>query len=171
MSIKQQKANSKMMAPTIRPLESCKRAQFKDDYNIIILEQWKTCVEMANCNSEKRNTMNTLYITINSALIAVISFAWENKSIFLSIVGIFVCLLWLGALKSYKQLSVVKYDIIQKIENKLPLAPFSHEWDKVGDTYKYVGQTKIERVLPWTFIVLYFLSLIWPMTEIALRCN
>ena len=123
MSIKQQKANSKMTAPTIRPLESCKRAQFKDDYNIIILEQWKTCVEMANCNSEKRNTMNTLYIIINSALIAVISFAWENKSIFLSIVGIFVCLLWLGALKSYKQLSVVKYDIIQKIENKLPLAP------------------------------------------------
>lgn len=37
------------------------------------IEQWKTCVDMANKNSEKRNSANALFVTINSGLIAAIS--------------------------------------------------------------------------------------------------
>ena len=65
-------------------LESCERKTYGDGYDTAVLEQWKTCVEMANSNIEKRNNANSLFITFNAALFAVITFAWDYKSIFLS---------------------------------------------------------------------------------------
>ena len=150
-------------------LESCERKTYGDGYDAAVLEQWKTCVEMANSNTEKRNNANSLFITLNAALFAVITFAWDYKSIFLSVIGIVVCVLWLNSIRSYKQLSSVKYHIVNEIEKKLPLAPFTHEWEKLRLEYNYVGLTKIEKVLPWLFLVLYIVAILWPFMNTLLR--
>ena len=124
---------------------------------------------MANSNTEKRNNANNLFITINSALFAVITFAWDYKSILLSIIGIVVCVLWLSSIRSYKQLSSVKYDIVNEIEKKLPLAPFTYEWEKLKLEHNYVGLTRIENVLPWLFLVLYAVAIIYPILKLILN--
>lgn len=150
-------------------LESVKRESYHGDYDATILEQWKTCVEMANSTSEKRNNSNSIFITINAALFAVISFTLDYKSILLSAVGIVVCVLWQKSIKSYKQLSSKKYHIINEIEKRLPLAPFAYEWDKLKNEDQYKGLISFERVLPKIFIVVYIISIIWPFHGIILN--
>lgn len=149
-------------------LESVKKEEYGDDYASAVLEQWKTCVEQANNNTEKRNNANGLFITINAGLVAAITFAWDYKSVLLSVVGIVVCVLWLNMIRSYRQLSSVKYDIVNEIEKKLPLAPFTYEWEKLRLEHNYVGLTKIETVIPWVFLLLYGLSVLWPLLKLVL---
>ena len=65
----------------------------KDEKTEIILAQWQTCVEMANSISQRRDTMNNIFITLNLAILASISIMWEVKSIFVLIAGIIISLL------------------------------------------------------------------------------
>lgn len=143
-------------------LESVSREDYKDEYGTTVLEQWKTCVEMANANTEKRTSSNNIFITINAALLAVVSFSLDYKSILLSIVGIAVCVVWLNSIESYKKLSSAKYHIINEIELQLPLKPFTYEWEKLNKGNKFLRLTKIEKVLPWLFIALYVISVLYP---------
>lgn len=143
-------------------LHSVPRKEFGEQYDNTVLEQWKTCVEMANSNTEKRTNSNNIFITINAALLAVVSFTLDYKSIILSIAGIFVCISWLFSIESYKKLSSVKYNIVNEIEKQLPLMPFTYEWEILNDEKKYLRLTKIEKVLPWLFIVMYSIAILWP---------
>mgnify|MGYP000755623023 FL=1 len=89
-------------------LQSKSKKEFQGAYEETILEQWKTCVEMANSNTEKRNTANNVFITINSAILAIVTFSLDYKSILLSVIGIVICSLWIRTIRSYTQLSKVK---------------------------------------------------------------
>ena len=149
-------------------LESIKKDEYGDGYNSAVMEQWKTCVEQANSNTEKRNNSNGLFITINTGLFAVITFTGDNKSFLLSVVGIVVCILWFNMIRSYQQLSRVKYDIVNEIEAKLPLAPFTHEWEKLKLEHDYVGLTKIEKAIPRVFLFLYVVAIIWPLLKLII---
>lgn len=142
-------------------LENMKREEYGEQYNEHLLEQWKSCVEMANCNSERRISTNNVYISISAAIIALISFSLDYKSILLSVVGTIVCVLWLNSIDSYKRLSSVKYQIINEIEKKLPISPYGHEWSLLSDNKKYKRFTHIERILPWIFIILFALCALW----------
>lgn len=144
-------------------LESVPREDYEGDYDAVMLEQWKTCVEMANSNTEKRTNSNNIFITINAALLAVVSFSLDYKSIILSVVGIAVCVVWQYSIESYKKLSSVKYHIVNEIELRLPLKPFAYEWEKLNVEKKYMGLTKIEKILPWLFILLYLISILLPV--------
>ena len=156
-------------------LDSVPRKNYGEEYNSTVLEQWKTCVEMANYNTEKRVSSNNIFITINAALLAVISFSLDYKSIVLSVVGFAVCVVWLYSIKSYKNLSSVKYHIVNEIELLLPLKPFTYEWETLSKKNKYVGLTKIEKALPWLFISLYIISIFVPVFKwlptIICTCN
>ena len=156
-------------------LNSVPRKNYGEEYNSTVLEQWKTCVEMANYNTEKRVSSNNIFITINAALLAVISFSLDYKSIVLSVVGFAVCVVWLYSIKSYKNLSSVKYHIVNEIELLLPLKPFTYEWETLSKKNKYVGLTKIEKALPWLFISLYIISIFVPVFKwlptIVCTCN
>lgn len=146
-------------------LLSMKSDVYSGDYNTAVLEQWKTCVEMANSTTEKRNNSNSIFITVNSALFAVYTFSSDFKGIPISIVGIAVCILWLLSIKSYKQLSSVKYHIINEIEKQLPLAPFDYEWEKLKSESHYKGLITFERILPWIFIAVYIITILWPFHD------
>ena len=146
-------------------LESVKKENYSGDYDGTVLEQWKTCVDMANNNTEKRSNSNNIYITINAALLAVISFSLDLKSIILAVVGIVICVLWIKTIKSYKTLSTVKYGIVNEIEKKLPLRPYTYEWDKLEKEYKYPELTSIEKAIPWLFIILFSVSFIIPVIK------
>jgi hypothetical protein len=126
-------------------------------------------VDMANANTERRNTANNVYITINAAILAIVTFTLDYKSILLSIVGILICALWIKTIRSYTKLSKAKYDIVNEIEKKLPLQPFTCEWkelNKVG----YIGLTKIEFVLPIVFIVLFAIAIVFPFFKAVWPC-
>lgn len=126
----------------------------------LLLAQWQTCVEMANATSQRRDSMNNIFVTLNLAIIAAVSFVWDIKSLFLLVAGVVVCVIWLKFIRNFKLLNTAKFEVINMIERQLPVAPFNDEWKKLKQTNKYSDGTKLERILPWTFIVLYIIAAI-----------
>lgn len=126
----------------------------------ILLAQWQTCVEMANATSQRRDAMNNIFVTLNLAIIAAVTFVWDIKSLFVLAAGVIVCSLWLIFIRNFKLLNTAKFDVINTMEKDLPAKPFSDEWDKLQKTKKYRDGTKLEIVLPWTFIFLYVIAAI-----------
>lgn len=126
----------------------------------LLLNQWQTCVDMANSVSQRRDNMNNIFITLNLAIIAAISIIWDIKSLFILIVGITICILWILIIQNYKLLNTAKFNVINSIEEKLPSTPFKDEWQFLKNSKKYMDSTTLERILPITFIILYIVAII-----------
>lgn len=131
-----------------------------DDKTEIILTQWQTCVEMANSVSQRRDTMNNIFVTLNLAIVTAVSITWDIKSLFILTVGIVVCVIWILFIRNFKLLNTVKFNVINDIEKKLPVKPFNNEWKKLNSNKKYKDSTKLEKTLPIMFIVLYVIVII-----------
>lgn len=134
----------------------------------LLLNQWQTCVDMANSVSQRRDNINNIFITLNLAIIAAVSITWDIKSLFILIVGIIICILWILIIRNYKLLNTAKFNIINSIEEKLPSAPFKDEWQFLKNNKKYMDSTTLERVLPITFIILYIVAVI---AIIVIKCT
>lgn len=130
-----------------------------DDKTEIILAQWQTCVEMANSVSQRRDTMNNIFVTLNLAIIAAVSITWDLKSLFILAAGIVVCIIWILFIRNYKLLNTEKFNVINDIEKKLPVKPFNDEWKKLKSNKKYRDSTKLENILPIMFILLYVIAI------------
>lgn len=127
----------------------------------IILAQWRTCVEMANSISQRRDSMNNIFITLNLAILATISVSWNIKSLFLLVSGIVFCGVWLAFIKNYKLLNCEKFEVIDSLESQLPARPFREEWEKLQKVKKYKDVTSLEKVLPITFICIYGFAIVF----------
>lgn len=131
-----------------------------DDKTEIILVQWQTCVEMANLISQRRDTMNNIFVTLNIAIVTAVSITWDIKSLFILTIGIVVCIIWILSTRNFKLLNTEKFNVINDIEKKLPVKPFNDEWEKLKHNKKYKDNTKLEKTLPIMFIVLYVIAII-----------
>ena len=134
----------------------------------LLLNQWQTCVDMANSVSQRRDNMNNIFITLNLAIMAAVSITWDIKSLFILIAGITICILWMLNIRNYKLLNTAKFNVINSIEEKLPSAPFKDEWQFLKNSKKYMDSTTLERILPITFIILYIAAVI---AIIAIKCT
>ena len=86
----------------------------------LLLNQWKTCVDMANSVSQRRDNMNNIFITLNLAIMAAVSITWDIKSLFILIAGITICILWMLNIRNYKLLNTAKFNVINSsISNPL----------------------------------------------------
>lgn len=134
----------------------------------LLLNQWQTCVDMANSVSQRRDNMNNIFITLNLAIMAAVSITWDIKSLFILIAGITICILWMLNIRNYKLLNTAKFNVINSIEEKLPSAPFKDEWQFLKKSKKYMDSTTLERILPITFIILYIAAVI---AIIVIKCT
>ena len=127
----------------------------KGDNDDIIVEQWAKAVEMADATIDKRQNSNNVYMSIEAAIIAVFSFvnSWWNYA--LAAVGIMVAIVWFLSVRSYKALSKAKYDVINQIEDLLPVKPFKYEWELIKKSRVYHHVTSFESYLPIVFGILY----------------
>lgn len=78
----------------------------------LLLNQWQTCVDMANSVSQRRDNMNNIFITLNLAIMAAVSITWDIKSLFILIAGITICILWMLNIRNYKLLNTAKFNVI-----------------------------------------------------------
>ena len=134
----------------------------------LLLNQWQTCVDMANSVSQRRDNMNNIFITLNLAIMAAVPITWDIKSLFILIAGITICILWMLNIRNYKLLNTAKFNVINSIEEKLPSAPFKDEWQFLKNSKKYMDSTTLERILPITFIILYIATVI---AIIVIKCT
>lgn len=123
----------------------------------MLLSQWSVCVSQADAISNKRLSANNIYITVNAALVALMSFTGNWQNCMIAVLGVFAVILWLQSIKSYRRLNAAKYRVILELEKHLPAAPLDAEWDILQKDKKYHRLTSTEHILPFVFLLLYIL--------------
>lgn len=166
-----------------------------DDDTATVLELYKTAVEMADRTSARRAGANSFFLTLNTALAAVVGIVSSARKppphgnlptfdayglVLTAIAGIVLSLTWRALLKYYRRLNGAKFDVINKLEERLPVQPYTDEWqilhpdETIGgdapslpfwrivkrferwrrDT-KFREATVVEQVVPLVFVVIY----------------
>ena len=125
-----------------------------------MLLQWQTCVESANIVSQRRDTINGIFVTLSLAVVTCSTAFWSWKSIPILLVGLVICAAWFLYLYSLKTLNKAKFEVINRIEEQLPLSPFADEWSMIAKTKRYLSGTSIEKLFPSAFAILFLTLLI-----------
>ena len=147
-------------------LTGVSKKAYGTEYRAHVIELYKLYVEMSDRISERRQTGNSFFLTINSALVAFIGYlnlshkpSQSFQSLWsISIAGMVLCYLWYRLIRSYKDINSGKFKVIHAIEKMLPLRPFDAEWTALGretNSKLYLPFTKIEMAVPWVFFMIH----------------
>jgi len=133
----------------------------------ILFEQYKLYVKMADeVSNRRRNDMNKFYVILTTSLISILQIIVSTHEIStgvsviiiaIFIIFIFINYVWIINIKSYSTLNSGKFDVINEIENDLPVKGFSIEWDLL-QLYNYNELTKVEKIVPKAII--YILTIV-----------
>jgi len=141
-----------------------------EDRDYQLIEIYKLHADLADRVSQRRATAIQLHTSILGGLIALIGLLVrinpdESISNYMAIAGFFgllVCASWLYTIFSYKQLNSIKFEVLHKLEEKLPFQFFAEEW-KHQD--KYPRLTIVERTLPIAFGLLFLGFLVYGLAS------
>lgn len=125
----------------------------------IHFEQYKLYIEMADRISSRRIEVNRFYVTILTALIAVVSFIANaasleiaSKNTLLLCVGLFgilLCVIWFINIRVFRDINAIKFEIINELESQFTFQGYKLEWEKMQNNgSKYFQFTKIESLIP-----------------------
>jgi hypothetical protein len=135
----------------------------KDDlYQAHLLEQYKVYVDSAQKISDRRQTANSYFLAVNSALLAFVGYAFPKESTdylwLLGLAGMTLSYLWYRIVRSYRDLNSAKFLVIGAIEERLPLRTFAAEWEAMEEGKNprlYKPVTHVEIGVPWIFFLLH----------------
>lgn len=145
-------------------------SEANDRYQQAVLDQYKLYVEMADRVSARRNLTNTFFLSLNSAVVAVVAAVLGRTpaapSIWLLLVGLVIlltqCSAWFVLVRSYRQLNTAKYTVIGAFEERLPAFAYSRaEWgalDEGRNWRTYLPLTHVEQWVPIIFGVSYLVG-------------
>ena len=133
--------------------------------------QYELIVEDTARLSDRRQTINNLYLSANSLLLggsAILVQQGTSKNGFplplilpLVVAGGFLCVDWWRLLRNYRKLLNLRYSLLKEIENREdfpgPVATYLREETLYAADPKKsrFGFTRVEVNLPWIFITLY----------------
>lgn len=130
---------------------------------------------MADRISSRRQSANSFFLTLNSALVMLIGYVNLLKGyakanfIFynlVSIAGMLLSYLWYRIIFSYRQINSAKFKVIDEIELMLPIRAYHFEWKILRESrkpYFYKPLTHIEVFVPWIFFALYAFVFFWSL--------
>ena len=132
----------------------------------ILFRQYQLYVEMADHISSRRAIANAFYLTATSILVAVMGIIVQAQLFIyvipFSIIGIIIAVFWIFLIWQYKNLNGAKFQVINKIEEKLPVKGYSTEWDLLSQGRKrriYWPLTHVEILVP-SFLILVSIFLL-----------
>ena len=138
-----------------------------------LLEQYKLFLQTSEDLVSRRQNVNSFYISISSAIVAIMGFLFAMDLGRMSelvigfafcIVGIILSISWSKSLACYGNLNSSKMKIISSIEKQLPLSLFDAEWAALSDKLnkkKYVSFTESEQTIPRLFGLLYCIVIVF----------
>ena len=141
--------------------------EYGEKYQDHLLEQYKLYVEMADRVSQRRDQSNRFYVTIISALVALLvvlarlgaaDSVWAAALLIAGLFGAALSLIWLQNIRSYRTLNSAKFAVINALESQLPTAGYSDEWKllqpKAGRP-QYFQLTRVEQLVPSLTLLLF----------------
>lgn len=140
----------------------------RPDENSDRLQVYLMLVEMADRVSQRRQSANAFYLSINSGLVGGFAYLAQGdlpkmSAAAIAVAGVAICFLWVRSVLSYRTLNEAKFKVIQGLETNLPVAPFTDEWkllDVDGDGRRHIPFFAVEVKVPWVFALVHFLQLV-----------
>jgi hypothetical protein len=155
-----------------------------------LLELYKTAIEMADRTTARRAGANSFFLTLNTVLVTVVGIvsamrtspprgnlpSFDAFGVFVTaFAGVVLALIWWLLLRYYRRLNGAKFDVINKLEKRLPAKPFTDEWtilhpgerieDEPGDakpwwrrwrrSVEHREASLVEQVVPFVFMSIY----------------
>jgi len=148
--------------------------RYSDDLKTIF-SQYRLLVETTNEIGTRRENMNKFYLSLITIIYGIITFISVNCHILFSIVPllfvIVVSFSWKNHINQYKLLNEAKFNIINYLENYLPVYAFTKEWELL-DNYGYTGLSKWDKMIANSLII-FSVALIATilLSEQAIICN
>lgn len=157
--------------------------KYGSDYQAHLLDQYKLYVEMADNISARRAQANQFYISVLSALLAVVALVGKLSGsgeagrpelvniafLAVSVLGLVLCVVWFVNLMSYRQLNSGKFLVIHEMEARLPFPCYDREWEllKRGREWgAYLPLTTVERYVPAIVAVPFVIVFIYVLRAI-----
>ncbi len=142
-----------------------------EKYQEHLLEQYKVYVDTTEHISDRRQGANSFFLTINTALVALISYVtlglnidttprsyWLSAFALVAFAGIVLSYMWYQLIRSYRDINSAKFKVIHEIEKSLPLSPFDAEWEAAGrgeNPKLFRPFTKTEAKIPLVFLAIH----------------
>ena len=149
------------------------------EYSKQLLEQYKLYVQMADNISQRRQQANQFYISLLSALIAILAVVIDKDSaeladmrliiLLISVMGIIISTIWNININSYRQLNTGKFKVIHEMEKDLPYPCYDKEWEFLGggqNSKRYFQLTRVERWIPIIFSLPYWLLFLYSVAQL-----
>lgn len=135
-------------------------ANYDKEEFAILIQQYQIYINNAEVNSTQRAQMNAFFITANSMLMIALGVLIDSSIFEVSFVifalGEILSLLWHQQTRNYKNLSSVKWRIINKIEERLAMRPYDYEWQLYKRSVpKRKSYSDVELLITWLFIINY----------------
>ena len=132
-----------------------------------LMQYWVSYSEQANEITAKRQTLNSIYLSLESALLGFAITYLKLTGLFLSIAGLIINVVWLFTLLSYKKLNEAKFKIINDMEEKIGLEvrPYNAEWLYLKNK-RYIKLTFLEIVLIIVLSILFIIGLVLSILSI-----
>lgn len=147
--------------------------------NDALSRQYQIYVEMTESLVARRAEANRFYLSINTALIAMLGFVFDVRNGFSAVdrvpfivlvagFGVILCLVWAKILSSHRRLMRKKFHIVHVIERQLPIQPYTDELmlENNGGAAK-IGVSRYERILPNLLLLGYALVAVLGSGELA----
>ena len=136
-----------------------------------ILDQYKMFQKSSEDLVARRQSVNSFYISVNSALVALVGVVMGVVEMpaklyviaFMCITGIILDISWVNILDSYGTLNAAKMKVIRLLEEQLPIELYDAEWRIMSDKLnnkKYVSFTNSEKRIPRIFSIVYIVIII-----------
>src|SRR5262249_10555449 len=119
--------------------------------------------------SDRRQTMNNIYLSVNSVLLGTLAIlAQQSKleslvllvvEVFVGAAGILIAGQWLQLINKYRKLFQVRYALLRKLEDSSTFSASVKVYQEESKEPRTYGFSDIERHLPRIFLALYALGL------------
>jgi hypothetical protein len=145
---------------------------YGDRYRQDVLDLYKMYVASADKISERRQTANSFFLTLNTTLVGLVGYLnfsrdpkEANPTIFalVAMAGMLICYMWYSMIRSYKNMNTGKFKVINTIEKMLPIRPYEAEWvalEQGKNPRRYLEFSQVEKNIPRVFFLLHLIVLL-----------
>lgn len=125
-----------------------------------LFDMYRLLIEDAGALRGARREANNFFMTLSTGGLGAIGFLMNeglDPGIIALLCGtmLIISFLWWNSISHYARLVGIKYRIIKKVEDQLPLQPTQEEWALFAKGKRDKGSSHIEKLVPLLFGVGY----------------
>ena len=150
-------------------IKGLSKEEYGDSYRAHVLDLYKMYVASADKISDRRQTANTFFVSLNSTIIGLVGYlnlSQDTKTsgvymfALVAMAGMLICYMWYSLIRSYKNMNSGKFQVINAIERMLPLRPYDAEWialEHGKNPKRYLEFSRVEANIPLIFFLLHMI--------------